>query len=79
MICGKDSNRKMFTVLCCLLPSQKSWAYHWFFHTDIPALIPKDTLNQMQLAFTDGDSQEIGQLEDAMTRYYPKVKRSQYS
>ena len=76
MICGKDSNGKMFTVLRCLLPSQKSWAYCWFFHTAIPALIPKATLDHMRLAFTDGDSQEIGQLEDAMVRYYPNVRRN---
>jgi hypothetical protein len=49
------------------MPSKQSWAYKSLFQTVLTALIGKEVLNKINFVVTDHDSQEIGQLEDAVT------------
>jgi hypothetical protein len=74
-VTSKDSFGHMFFVLRAFLPSEQSWAYKWLFQTVFPALIGKDVLNKINIVVTDGDSQEITQLESAVSKYCPNVYR----
>ena len=74
-VTSKDSYGKMFFVLRAFLPSEQSWAYKWLFQTVFPVLIGKEVLQKISIIVTDGDSQEITQLEDAVNKFCPTVKR----
>jgi hypothetical protein len=74
-VTSKDSYGRMFFVLRAFLPSEQSWAYKWLFHTVFPVLIGKEVLNKVSIVVTDGDSQEITQLEDAVKKHFPSVYR----
>jgi hypothetical protein len=72
---SKDSYGKMFLILRCFMPSEQSWAYKWLFQTVLPALLGKEVLQKISIIVTDGDSQEIGQLEDAVRNFFPNAYR----
>ena len=56
------------------MPSKQSWAYTRLFQTILPSLIGKEeVLNKLSIVVMDGDAQEIGQLEDAVTNHFPNV------
>ncbi len=74
-VTSKDSFGHMFFVLRAFLPSEQSWAYKWLFQTVFPALIGKDVLKKINIVVTDGDSQEITQLESAVAKFCPNVYR----
>jgi hypothetical protein len=74
-VTSKDSYGRMFFVLRAFLPSEQSWAYKWLFQTVFPKLIGTEVLNKISIVVTDGDSQEITQLEDAVTKFFPSVYR----
>jgi hypothetical protein len=71
-ISSKDSYGKMSIILRAFLPNEQSWSYKWFFHTVLPALLGKDVLERIKMIVTDGDSQEISQLDDAITMFFPE-------
>jgi hypothetical protein len=70
-VSSKDSYGKTFIVLRAFLPNEQSWSYKWYFHTVLPALLGKDVLKRIKIIVTDGDSQEISQLNDAITIFFP--------
>jgi hypothetical protein len=70
---SKDSYGKMFIVLLAFLPNEQSWSYKCFFHTVLPALLGKDVLKTIKIIVTDGNSQEISQLDDAITIFFPNA------
>jgi hypothetical protein len=74
-VTSKDSYGHMFFVLRAFLPSEQAWAYKWLFQTVFPVLIGKEVLKKISIIVTDGDSQEITQLEDAVNKYCPDVRR----
>jgi hypothetical protein len=74
-ISSKELYGKMFLILWCFMSSKQSWAYKWLFQTVLTALIGKEVLNKINIIVTDGDSQEIGQLEDAVTNHFPNIYR----
>jgi hypothetical protein len=74
-VTSKDSYGRMFFVLRAFLPSEQSWAYKWLFQTVFPVLIGKEVLKKISIIVTDGDSQEITQLEDAVNKFCPTVRR----
>ena len=57
------------------MPSEQNWAYKWLFQTVLPALIGVEVLNKVNIVVIDGDSQEINQFDDAVTKYFPNVYR----
>jgi hypothetical protein len=63
----------MFIVLWAFLPNEQSWSYKWFFHTVVPALLGKDVLKRIKSIVTNGNSQEIGQLDDAINLFFPNA------
>ena len=72
---GKDSNGKMFTFLRAFMPNEKSWSYRWIFSIVMPHLFGNTILNRIQVMITDGDSQEYGQLDNAIIEFMPHVTR----
>jgi hypothetical protein len=74
-VTSKDSYGRMFFVLRAFLPCEQSWAYKWLFQTVFPVLIGQEVLNKVSIVVTDGDSQEINQLEDAVNKFFPNVYR----
>jgi hypothetical protein len=72
-ITSKDSYGHMFFVLRAFLRSEQSWACKWLFQTVFLVLIGKEVLNKISIVVTDGDSQEITQLKDAVTKLFPNV------
>jgi len=74
VVTGCDNDGKSFTVLCAYLPNQRMWTFHWIFQTVIPALLGQDT-KCTKMIITDGDSQEITQLDNAILWYFPQVFR----
>jgi hypothetical protein len=69
----KDSYGKMFRVLHAFLPNEQSWSYKWFFQTVLPALLGKDVLKRIKIIVTDGNSQGISQLDDAIASFFPEA------
>jgi len=71
---GRDNDAKSFTVLHAHLPNQRMWTFHWVFQTVFPALLGQD-IKRTKMIITDGDSQEITQLDNAILRFFPQVFR----
>ncbi len=74
-VSSKDSYGKMFIVLRAFLPNEQSWSYKWFFQTVLPALVGKESLRKIKNIVTDGNSQEIGQLDDTIASFFPEAYR----
>ena len=74
-VTSKDSPNKMFTVLRVFMPCEQSWAYRWLFQTVFPTLFGRSLLADVKSIITDGNSQEISQLEDAMHQYFTSAIR----
>ncbi|KAI2512498.1 hypothetical protein MHU86_1951 [Fragilaria crotonensis] len=74
-ITGKDSTGHMFTILRAFVPNERAWVFRWIFQTVMPALLGKDLLLRVRAVITDGDSQEISQLDDALRNYMPTAQR----
>ena len=74
-ITGKDSTGHMFTILRAFVPNERAWVFRWLFQTVMPALLGKDLLLRVRAVITDGDSQEISQLDDALKNYMPTAQR----
>jgi MULE transposase domain len=74
-ITGRDSQGKQYTVLRALVPSECSWIFKWLFQTVMPGLLGESALNRVVLAITDGDSNEISQLDDAIQKCIPNAVR----
>jgi hypothetical protein len=65
----------MFTILRAFVPNERAWVFRWIFQTVMPALLGKNLLLRVQAVITDGDSQEISQLDDALRNYMPTAQR----
>ena len=56
---GKDSNNKLYTIMRCLLPSEKSAIFDSLLVSIIPKILGPKTCQKLNVIITDGDSQEI--------------------
>ena len=72
---GCDSSNKMFTILRAFLPNQRSWVFGWIFNHVLPTMYSRDTLNNVKVILSDGDSQEYHQIDIAINRFMPDVER----
>ena len=73
---GKDSNGKMFIFLRAYLPNEKGWIFRWIFSIVLPKMFSNTVLQRTQLVITDGDLQEYSQLDNAIQKYFPHIKRA---
>ena len=73
---GKDSNGKMFIFLRAYLPNERGWIFRWIFSIVLPKMFSKTVLLRTQLVITDGDLQEYSQLDNAILKFFPHIKRA---
>jgi MULE transposase domain len=72
----KDSNGNVIVVVRCFAPNERSWLFRWLFQEAIPVLLGKDTLQLVKLIMTDGDSQEMTQVDYAIDRFFVNAIRT---
>ena len=66
----KDSNGKVTVVVRCIAPSERSWFFRRLFQEALPALLGEEFLHSVKLIITDGDSQEMSQVDFAISTYF---------
>ena len=74
-VTGKDSSGKMFTFFRAFLPNQKQWSFRWLFNVVFPQVFTGSILSRVNCIITDGDTQQINQLDTALTKYFPNAVR----
>ncbi len=62
----KDSNGTVIVVLRCFAPNERTWLFCWFFQEALPMLLARETLQLVKLIMTDGDAQEMAQVDYAV-------------
>ena len=67
----------IFTLLRAHLPNQTNWILSWVFCQLLPSIYSQETLSMIQVIITDGDSQEINQLDAAIDEFFIQAKRVQ--
>ena len=72
----KDSNGKVTVVVRCIAPNERSWFFRWLFQEAVPTLLGPQSLNAVKLIMTDGDSQEMSQVDYAISTYFINAVRS---
>jgi hypothetical protein len=65
----------MITVLRVFLPNERAWVFRWLFQIVFPRFLGRDCISRIQVIVTDGDSQEITQLDMAIERFFPQAMR----
>jgi hypothetical protein len=66
----KDSNGNVIVVIRCLAPNERSWVFRWLLQEALPPLIGKETLARVQVVITDGDPQEMTQVDYAIMEFF---------
>ena len=72
----KDSNGKVTVVVRCFAPNERSWFFRWLFQEALPGLLGEESLHSVKLIMTDGDSQEMSQVDFAISTYFVNAVRS---
>ncbi|KAG7354809.1 MULE transposase domain containing protein [Nitzschia inconspicua] len=68
----KDAEGRVQVVIRAWAPNERAWMFRWLFQTAVPAIIGKTTCERIRLVITDGDSQELTQLDDAISSVFTK-------
>jgi MULE transposase domain len=71
----RDTFGKQHIFFRALIPNECSWTFKWLFQTVMPRLLGQPGLNRVVLAITDGDPNEIMQLDDAIRNCIPNAAR----
>ncbi|KAI2504545.1 hypothetical protein MHU86_9855 [Fragilaria crotonensis] len=74
----KDSNGKVTVVVRCIAPNERSWFFRWLFQEAIPVLLGAQSLHAVKLIMTDGDSQEMTQVDYAISTHFVNAVRSMW-
>jgi hypothetical protein len=69
-ITGRDSRGKAFTVLRVFLPNERAWVFRWLFQVVMPELLGASWVKQVTAIITDGDAQEMQQLDVAIKNFF---------
>ena len=72
----KDSDGNVMVVVRCFAPNERSWLFRWLFQEALPVLLGTQTLRLVKLVMTDGDSQEMAQVDYAIATYLVNAVRS---
>ena len=72
----KDSKGKVTVVIRCFAPNERSWFFRWLFQEALPGLLGEESLHSVKLIMTDGDSQEMSQVDFAISTYFVNAVRS---
>ena len=74
-ITGRTATGTMFTMLRAFLPNQKTWTFRWLFSIVLSSSFNRRAMLRCKAMITDGDSQETGQLDIAISQFFPHVHR----
>ena len=74
-VTAKDSNGKCFTLLRSFLPNQQNWVFRWIFSIVLPQFFGHDVLHKIKVIISDGDANEMSQIDSAISIYMPHVHR----
>ncbi|KAG7346754.1 MULE transposase domain containing protein [Nitzschia inconspicua] len=66
----KDAEGRVQVVIRAWAPNERAWMFRWLFQTAVPAIIGKATFERIRLVLTDGDSQELTQLDAAISSVF---------
>jgi hypothetical protein len=66
----KDLNGKVTVVVRCIAPNERSWFFCWLFQEALPVFLGAQSLHSMKLIMTDGDSQEMSQVDFTISTYF---------
>jgi MULE transposase domain len=72
----KDSNGKVAVIVRCIAPNERSWFFRWLFQQALPVLLGEESLHSVKLIMTDGDSQEMSQVDFAISTYFVNAVRT---
>jgi hypothetical protein len=72
---GQTSSGHVFTWMRVFLPNKTAGAFCWMFHIVLPKLLGDSLLKRINVIISDGDSQEISQLDNAIIDCYPHMQR----
>ena len=74
----KDSSndRKVTVVVRCIAPNARSWFFRWLFQEAVPTLLGPQSLHAVKLFMTNGDSQEMSQVDYAISTFFVNAVRS---
>ena len=72
---GKDRNSKTFTFLRAFLPNEQLWVFNWIFTQVLPKMFDS-IMQDVKLIISDGDSQEMAAIDNAISMHYPKARRA---
>jgi MULE transposase domain len=61
----KNNRNKNIPFFNALLPSCASWVFNWIFHSAMPMLLKKESLNKLHLILVDDDEQCNRQIDSA--------------
>ncbi len=59
-----------------LPPNESSWFFRWLFQEALPVLLGAQSLHSVKLIMTDGDSQEMSQVDFAISTYFVNAVRT---
>ena len=75
MIIVKGTNRRVFTILLIFIANEQSWIFRLVFSVILPRMFNKAILVRVEIIFSNGDSQETNQIENALRIFLPNVYR----
>jgi hypothetical protein len=67
VISGLTANNEVFTIARGNLPNERAFVFKWLFQNALPALFPAHLLKRVRIIISDGDSQEISQINAAIS------------
>lgn len=71
----KDCKGTTHVVLRCFCPNQSAWVFKWVFETCMLNLLGSVHVRRIAVVFTDGDSTETGQLDEAIDNIFINARR----
>jgi len=72
---GKDANGNIFIILRAYLQNQQAWVFRWVFSVVFAKLFHKDILAKVNLFISDGNQEEMTQIDAAIMNVFPNAKR----
>ena len=73
-VTGKTSDNEIFTILRCFVPNEQAWIFRWLLLTALPVILGKD-IQRIRMIISDGDSQEITQINNLIDCLKTKARR----
>ena len=71
--CSFDQNMNIFSPIRAFLPSECQWVFRWLLETAVPALLPREALERVQIFMTDGDSKIYNAFNAVRDQLYPNA------